>query len=364
MREEYPVQKLERKVREWLQSQPGTVEFIEEYSHGASRLDFLVLKPFPLAIELMVLTSRNAAILKAKRFLSDRIAMAERFGTSLPYIVIVSEDSVVDTIPYADGFFFVNELGPIEKLRANVNPNKEVLRILTEGDPGEVEFSSLERLESDWSDIVSLEDISSPKRGFSTGSLAHRLQEVCVPMREKYEQGIDASGSNNLLSQSRSTRQPSNRRIGSLPWFAHPDFSRAWEHVLYAFIKEKCGGVVASVRVQSAESGGLIKRGVWTSPEGKTVLLRRLFWGPMTFGCKTRELIADAWVARATSKTRIKHQLLLVGTPETHAGANEIKYSFIKEFNQLEAAGWSIMPWDFNKAEPAFIKYLKMASND
>jgi hypothetical protein len=67
---------------------------------------------------------------------------------------------------------------------------------------------------------------------------------------------------------------------------------------------------------------------------------------------RDRELLSEAWLVRAFAEVLPSILILLLGTssgevPDTYA------------VNSLEAAGWSVFPWDFASEVPEFMKKLQ-----
>jgi hypothetical protein len=88
---------LEREVRTWLESQIPPVKFVDYRSAfqitrdtDSLSFDFLILSPFPMAIELKERLQPQAVRIQAKRLLAQRIVLSDRFGPHIPFVVVLA----------------------------------------------------------------------------------------------------------------------------------------------------------------------------------------------------------------------------------------------------------------------------------
>jgi len=377
---------LDRQVREWLESQPEAIRYrsvpekdsVTEEAGGESfDADFLVLHPFPLAIVTMVGRNPRHLQMEAKRFLNQRISLAERYGRFLPVIVIVPEGIASDQVPYADGAFSVSELPSIGEIKARLKLDDDVQRILSDGDPGEVRFSEVETVHDLWSRSLSLFELADAEAVFPEGSLAQRLNQVLPPLREEIEANVRPGVDQNEAGHQSIQPEVLSRRFGrTLPWYARSRrFMDEFDRVLHDFITELCGGTIETNRIRSPGLRGWISAHVWKSPSGLEVVLRRLMGSHAGMQHKTQQLVAEAWITRVFIKGRVETQLLLLGSAgeeprevKTILGVKKNREQSrpieIQQVNLLEGAGWDVCPWDFGNSEPRFIKRLKEVAHD
>lgn len=371
---------LDGQVRNWLGSQNPPVKFVDDFTDRAVpksdslSADFMVLTPFPMAIITMTFPGASGMRMKSKRFLAQRISLAERFGNFMPVIVIVPNEADIPFIPFADMVISVEKLPDLKSLGKSIKLNPDVQTILRDGEPPAVSFSKEADVVSTWDKAVTLEELSSEHRVFPESTLARRLQEILVPLKEAtlaQPLGISKEGlrGNSLSSIRQSTRR--NHDLISAPWWTR---SRHWsddfDRVLFQFIVEKCGGKIESKRHRDPLLQGQILRHVWKSRTGCGIVFRRQTMSGVSEVHKIRELVAEAWMSRAFLKPRVNAQVLLAGTigvdpsmVKSIAGVRPVEDKpirpSIQHMNALEAAGWLVAPWDFAEEEPKFINLLK-----
>jgi hypothetical protein len=376
---------LDGQVRNWLGSQNPPVKFVDDFTDRAVSksdslsADFMVLTPFPMAIITMTFSGASAMRMKSKRFLAQRISLAERFGNFMPVIVIVPNEADIQVIRFADMVLSVGKLPDFQSLGKAIKLNADVQTILRDGEPPPVSFSSEGDVDSAWNKALSLENLSSEKSTFPRNSLAGRLQEILVPLKES-TLAKSLSNENESISGSplSSIRQPirGHKDLISSPWWMRSrDWSDEFDRVLFEYIAEKCGGKVESKRHRDPLLQSHILRHVWKSRMGRDCVMRRQMMSGVSEAHKTRELVAEAWMSRAFLKPRVCAQVLLAGTIglepgkiKTIAGNRTLETKpdrlGIKYINALEAAGWVVAPWDFAEEEPRFITFLKEVGND
>jgi hypothetical protein len=364
MQREIKGKTLDDRVRLWLESQGDDVHFVDAFERqnkgnqdAPLDADFMVLRPFPLAIMTMVRATPNARRMKEKRLLAGRIALAERFGKFLPVIVVVTEFCEIgDFSSYADAVFAMDSLPPIRELVGSLRLNAAIQRILEAGNPGEISFSEYLDVQERWSNGVTFSDLCDERIEFQPGTLAHRIQQALMPLREETEVGPSS------VSFGRSSTEP---------WFIRSrKVSSEFDRVLFDFVAESCGGKVQESRFRGEAFRGQIFRHVWNAPNGARVALRRQSTSGLSLLHKSRELIAEAWMTRAFAKEVVGQQILLLGevgqearTMESIGGTRIERYHpkliGIQHVNALESAGWIVCPWDFEAKEPEIIKLLK-----
>jgi hypothetical protein len=365
---------LDERVRNWLSSQSPSVHFSEDIAekgiakNNSYAADFIVFKPFPLAIVTSAPVGHSAHRMLSKRILAQRIALAERFGNAMPVIVVIPNDGDVASVSYADMVLSMEQLPDFNDLLATIKLNQDVQSILKEGEPGEIEFTDLSELKDTWRHTLSLDDLSSDARTFPDDSLAMRLQSALSPLK------IEAASNRAQESQPShrsSGLRPNQQRLQDRPWWYH---SRHWsdefDSVIFQYITEKCGGKIETKRQRNPSQGGIIQRHVWKTDRGMEFVLRRHVVNPSFESHKTNELVAEAWMTRAYITPKVCGQLLLTGhygQDHMHEGTqphikDKDEQPFlpnIHKISALQAAGWHIFPWDFAEQEPKFIKFLK-----
>jgi hypothetical protein len=369
---------LDERVRNWLCSQSTSVHFSEDIAekgiakNNSYAADFIVFKPFPLAIVTSASVAQNFRML-SKRILAQRIALAERFGNAMPVIVIVPEETYVHFVHYADLVLTMDQLPDFKDLLASIKLNPDVQSIFREGKPHDVSFTDLTELRDKWNHTQSLENLSSNTQTFPNESLAMRLQRELSPLK------IEAAANRaqvSLPSHHPSGSHPNQRRLQDRPWWFH---SRHWsdefDSVIFQYITEKCGGKIETKRQRNPSQGGTIQRHIWKSDHGQVFVIRRHIVNPAFDSHKTNELVTEAWMTRAFITPKVSGQILLAGhygydcTHGKHESQTKDKderpfLPNIHKISALESAGWLIFPWDFAEQEPKFIKFLKEVNHD
>ena len=307
-----------------------------------------------------MVSSFQAIRMRSKRFLAQRLSLAERFGRFLPVIVVMPEGSECGSrFRYADLVVEVGALPSLAELRQNLLLDPSVQRIMESGDPGEVKFSDFESIEYEWKGAVDLMQLSDERSAFPEECLAKELQEVLVPIRREVDAAHPSSDGDSNHGWS---------------WFLR---SRKWSEeftrVLHNHVEQECGGKVITKRTRVEEIGGLTQRSIWEAPNGDRIVLRRQSVGESALSHKTRELVAEAWMTRAFAENSIDGQVLLLGAGSEKARLSDSASDLtrgasrspppIQHVNALEGAGWTVCSWDFASEEPGFIKYLKEVGN-
>jgi hypothetical protein len=335
--------------------------------------DFMVLSPFPMVIITMILFPGAGAMrLKSKRFLAQRISLAERFGNFMPVIVIVPNEENIQFIQFADMVFSADKLPDFKSLGKAIKLNPVVQTILRNGEPMTASFSSESNVEVAWDKALSLEDLSSNQSAFPRNTLARRLQEILAPLKEVILAKALPNANEQRFHNLRTFPRQITRRgdSASLSWTHSKHLVDEFHRALFQYIAEKCGGKVELRRYRDPLLGWLIERYIWKSETGVEVVIRRLAMSEVVESIKTRELVAEAWMTRAFGEPPVRAQVLLVGTTGTRDAVNQTISGIrqverkpvrlgIQHVNALEAAGWLVAPWDFAEDEPKFIKFLK-----
>lgn len=75
-----------------------------------------------------------------RRFLEQRIVLAERFGPHIPFVVILGPEHEVNELPFTDLTLTITDLPSFSELKSRIRLNPQVQKILKDGDPGKVNF--------------------------------------------------------------------------------------------------------------------------------------------------------------------------------------------------------------------------------
>lgn len=369
---------LEHRVWSWLRDAAPEVGFIDlsKTSQGKTALpndaDFLVLKPFPAAIFVLAVANDAQAHKQSKRLLASRIALAEKYGPSLPAIVIVPDQSQKSLLRFADIVLSADNLPRLERVLREITLNSEVQKILKDGDPGDVEFSSQSRVESLWSKSVSLKDIVELESPSAPETLAEELARSLHQTRPRGRESSSASlrdeASDSCALADHSPVEESTRR----PWFFSRQASTAFDSCLTAYIGNLFGAAIERRRARNSYTSGVIVRRLLWAPNGRVFSCTFLqTQAPLSFTKKPAEYVADAWMTRVVLAIPQLEQILLLGSigaeiESMPRGGFDFRKNppRLREINQLEAAGWKVFPWDFSQREPAFLKFMKGASYD
>jgi predicted nucleotidyltransferase len=358
---------LEKTVYEWLKNQQPSLSFVQcrrvtTKEQESLEVDFLVLSPMPMAIEVYIPGNHSAMMLKEKRFLYKRIALAERFGNAFPLIVVVPSHEYPRPIPYVDLVISAEHLPAFDQIKAQIRRSDELKRILLGGAPIDIHLTTNESFEENWSRIITLTELASSDAQFQEQTLAAKLHAYLQPVKERIERTPIP------VREGASLRSP-NRPMPRPKWFQRINRSESLQvdRIIFDFIEEKCGGRIEKKRYR--DSFTPLEWNIWHSPSGKQVLIHRRMASVISLRHKLKEIVADAWLARAFSKNKFSAQVLLVGEHEPLdenlvAMPNEFGPMKIQYLNDLEASGWRVAPFDFDKAEPLLIKILKEVQND
>lgn len=350
-------------VRAWLEQCGASFiepEATEEGRAAGYELDFMMLQPFPLAIEVVPSSGSQTARMKARRFLAQRISLADRFGRFLPVVVISDKPEELHAWSYfADAVFAVSDLPELDSLRARMEMNRGFQQILERGDPGTVRFSTDEEVENRWRDSVTLADLVSEGHRFPGGSLAEALHRALIRHRE-------VEGYRDIGREMQDPRPHA--------WMIHrTNWTPVFEGEFDSFVENRCGGKVVKRRLRN-DDRSIMTCSVWESPGRTQAVVRRQSVAPQLLHHKVRELVGEGWMIRASADFHPDRQILLLGIgggddPRISklTGAAQQSSGWIPPLHQLnilEGAGWTVCPWDFANEEPYFIKRLKEVTND
>ncbi len=359
---------------DWLQQQSPPLHFVQ--LKGGDDADFLVFHPTPFAIIAWAASDQASSRMKVKRLLAQRIALAERFGTHLPVVVVTQADTDQRIVHFADVVLRGDALPRVAHLCSTLHLDPRVQVILKDGMPqGEVQFSSETDIERFWSHSLSIEDLVNSGGFLPPESLAARLAAALSPLKEA-ECNVTAD---QVQRSSRAKSNPESSNSLSLPsvslsgkhWFRNQRCTEAFNQTLFSFIEERCGGhITTEARRENLLGGQTIRNNVWVSDKGKRVVIRRHSIEEGFSGHELKGLIAEAWMTRVLLKPKTSAQVVLLTMGDerrfrsqesivTRSRARHLPRLF--EINELEAAGWHVAPWDFANEKPRFIEFLKEA---
>jgi hypothetical protein len=357
---------LEKTVYEWLKNQQPSLSFVQSRrvttkGQESLEVDFLVLSPIPMAIEVYIPGNHSAMMLKEKRLLYKRIALAERFGNAFPLIVVVPTPEYPRPIPYADLVLSAEHLPAFDQIKSRIRRSEELNQILQEGAPSDIHLSTNENFEENWSRTIALTEIASSEAQYQEGTLAAKLHAYLQPIKERIE------------STPIPMREGASNRIGSRQsepkWFLRMKRAESFEidRILFEYIEKTCGGHIERTRQRNSFTP--LECNIWTTASGKKVLIHRKMAGALSLRHKLQEMVAEAWLSRAFAKCKFSSQVLVLGESAQlenyHDSMLEDRSLMkIQHLNDLEAAGWRVAPFDFQKTEPLLIKILKEFQND
>lgn len=317
---------------------------------------FRVIRPLPFAVEVQRSQPPNSSqpghlSLWAQRLLALRLAVGERFGPSLPLLMIGFDASGRHAhelkFPFVDGVLSVAELPPLSELQHQVALDSMIQRILRDGDPGDPFLSDREQIARLWSNSIDLDQFLLEQK-FVDSSLAARVGEaVAAKMAERPHNALSF-----VSSSERFPRKPDER---SLAW------TRAGSKIkqlVEGEVLSQLGGRFLSMPIPWADDegewNGRRKIRHWVSPQGRRAVIRVLSLGGLDrayFRATHSNLITDPWLYRALSPEPLHDLILLLGVRGGYIPPTLI-------INEFQAVGWTVLPWDFSSSRPAFIEHL------
>jgi len=335
---------------------------------SAPKLDFLVLQPFPFAIEIVDMKGTPFQFSGPyKRFLIQRVALAQEFGPYLPFVVVlvgVPNSRVMHAnrlptverynLPFVDAVLQIDQLPELFSLKFALKLDSMTQHVLSSGYPKSVELSNLEQFEQRWRNALSLSDLVE-RNDLPPETLAQHLHEWMV--------GIEPRPSR---------RQPEsmvNQVSNVLRW---PYFYHEMMKHLTKFVRDHLGGMVRNFRIplREGDRSSQLPATLWVSNNSKQIAIRHLIVGSSTTtNSRALDLLAEAWILRSIKEIPSEH-LVLVLTNRDPSGDNvqmnpgnkplqRIEpFLDIPTINSFEVAGWRVFPWDFAQTRPLFLDYL------
>jgi hypothetical protein len=320
-------------------------------------LHFRVVAPFPAAVQVVedddiLFRSRRTVIRpdwgRPERFLVPRILIAERFGSSLPLIYVLPGNAEyldsLGSVPFGDATFRADRLPFYADLPRILKLNADVQSILRKGDPGDPALTGADEIAMAWSRAISPDELGRPEP-FPSDSIAESIR---TELRD-YDQ-------NPTRKRPYSTRQLSleGERTSRTPlWLVAPHLI---DRVLLRQLVGRLGGRSVPIRIPlpGDQQAHELRREGWESDNGYRAVIQRAVYSGVQTGrwIFPSQEIATAWLLRGLSPARLSKLILLLGSRDREGPAPWV-------VNQFEAAGWTVLPWDFAESEPAFVRSLR-----
>lgn len=340
-------------VRAWLTTldQPYQENIEEPYKLS---VDFVVVGQIPFAVDVLAPNELYDNYEQQKRFLlAKRIALAERFGPYLPFVVVLPETSKDAVVPFADCVLNAKRL-PKKLDKLDISFNRTVLNILKEGVPPLSNLLASGQWLEQWCADTSLHELQT-HQDFSEGCVAHTLKHSFANAKVK---SIESS----MPLISNQVQEMITEHLGGhiLPAKQIADDAKPFQHSTLEFVG-------------------------WRTRNGSQVLLSifciSLFGDvpaideeddPFTINDPQETvyhaLIGDAWQIRARSDMEFDALVMLLGCEQKKQIRGLVKTVQkpsipLEIINSLESAGWIVCPWDFAEETPQFIEILKKETN-
>lgn len=350
-------QSVESQVEDWLKASGASyLRELKPIGLGGEVVDFLVTKPFPLAIEV-TWADPKLWRLKTRTILNQRINIARQYGRYTPVVAVVSRAYLADEqalsrwreLPFFDAVIDAASLPNLHELRQNLVLNPLTQKILERGTPKSYPITSPEKISEAWADSQSLEDFvrSEP---YPTETIAEGLRLKLLEFCQEENIEVVEVKQKTLIGERVIERKVSLQNRFRL--------SSRFEDELSKQIIQKLGGHFdnpdwnLSLRSEDPKYAFRLKSLIWNSPEGRRFVIRYFTVSHPHFRNKAKEFLADAWILRSLIDDPVDEVVLLLSTgdgesPDPHT------------VNVLEADGITVLPWDFAKTEPLFVQYLR-----
>lgn len=350
-------QSVESQVEDWLKASGASyLRHLKPIGLGGEVVDFLVTKPFPLAIEVTWADPKSWR-LKTRRILNQRINIARQYGRYTPVVGVVSHAYLAEEqalsrwreLPFFDAVIDADSLPNLQELRQNLVLNPLTQKILEKGKPKSNHITALEKIPEAWAESQSLEDFVRhepyPSETVAEG-LRLRLLDFC--QEENVE--ISETKQKTIIGERVVERKLSLQNRFQLDSIFGEELSKQ--------TIQKVGGRfdnpdwTLSLRSEDPQYSFRLKSLIWNSPYGRRVVIRYFTVSHPHFRNKAKEFLADSWILRSLIDNPVDEVVLLLSTgdrepPDPHT------------VNVLEADGITVLPWDFAKTEPLFVKYLR-----
>ncbi len=369
------------RVRRWLEDEGA--DFLSDvdlspYKRGIPyrQVDFVVIKPVPFAIEVEVLgphQQHRGSLLRhmARRWLRERITLAERYGRFLPLIVVSPLEEKFDgTLPFVDAVFDVDNLPSVRDLTNLVSLDPYTQEILRKGQPTGVEFSEPEEILSLWSKSLTREDLLRAE-AFPPDTIAEhsrwcaRERIAGAQSREQALPGMSVAPQPDPEEEERRHRHERARAFSGL--------RRCVDAALEATVVGDLGGEFVRTHVPLPgvdRVSSAVPVRAWHAPDGRRTVIRTYSVTGNLAPVRGQELFAEARILRAFTSVPEGGLLLLLSveaTEHTFRQSRQFSYRAPRPIdpylvNVLEEGGWKVFPWDFAELKPEFLKYLRSRS--
>ncbi|TYQ30521.1 hypothetical protein [Pseudanabaena sp. UWO310] len=340
---------LKSRVGEWLTVSGAT--FIEDkktISLGSEPIDFLVIEPFPIVIEV-IWFNRIMWQYKAKNILAQRINLASQYGRYIPVVAVTIRENEheLEINQGENGSLFFDavldgeELPDFNEFRSSIKLNKLVQDILDRGDSKDFHITESQDIESMWRESLNLSSLLADK--VATDSIGESLRVLA-------RNCLDENRTQNLQHLSSIRNDQQALQVSSR-------FKNEFEKIIQNTIQSRFGGEfehpqVAERWLQQNYKLPTPKPLIWRSPDGRGVAIKILFAPqPAHENNRARQLISDAWMIRALLENKVDDLLILLERTEDNKPTNYF-------INVLESAGWTVLPWDFAQKRPLFMEFL------
>ena len=345
---------LERRVGQWLAGGGKEVKYFAVKGAGdLCGADFFVVQPFPAVVFVGIPPAGQRIRSYNEQLLASRVTISERLDPCVPVIFFVPSSASAERIAYADRVIPVDKLPRVNDVfSGDIALNEPVQKFLQEGDPGDVEFSTGERVRQLWSRAISLRDLPPPARRMPGDSLGGLLQRAFAKMFEKGER-FDAN-------------KPS-REAASL---------RA--KVVSDFIGQTFGQRLRLEKVTLPKplmAPGNLSLQFWSGRGDRKIVVRCRLIRPDAATSRVREVMRKdllyAWeIGSALGRQNFELIMLLGSADGEWPGVLEgserpesaVRHPRLWDIHQYETAGWRVFPWDFAERQPAFVRFMEGGS--
>jgi hypothetical protein len=310
--------------------------------------------------------------LGARRLLSLRIALAQRYGRHLPLVIVFSdapENASGETFPFIDAAFDVNSLPSLEALPDLVRLDPLTQDVLQRGEPEESEFTDEKEIISLWSRSLSMEDILEAGN-LPQGTVAARLKESVDSRLERRGWQQDAIPGM-VIPPSPAVSAEEARRLRQQRMRVISTMNITLDAMVREAVVTELGGQFVDLHTSVpgiAGSLSVLRGSAWQAPDGRHVLLR--MWIASRYASagamlpRAEEYVAEAWMLRALSSVHLDELMLLFGAgnvPQVPGAQSASAAQPVDPYlvNVLQEGGWIVFPLDLAEPEPAFMQYLR-----
>jgi len=350
---------IKARVSKWLRdSEVIFLEDKEAISLGSEPVDFLVVKPFPMVIQIKGFSPFMRQF-QAKDILAQRINLANQYGRYMPVIAITSREdkqiAVEDRFRFFDAVIDSEELPNFYELRNSIKLNELVQGILEKGEPKDFHITDSQEIEAMWDSSLNLSDFFKDDSS-NIGSLVRQLRLLSSEYEAKYEQqNIDDLPSEYEAKYKQQNINHLTDEAKALRLRLSRSFKNDFKEILKKEITKFDGGFEEPkiseqwLREYKLPSPQPL---IWRSIYGRCIAFQIIFSFDSQYkNNRSRQLISDAWMIRSLLENKVDDLVILLEKSEE----NKSLTYFI---NVLESAGWTVLPWDFTKKLPLFMEFI------